>query len=351
MSCLCLHGIEYAYPGGSPVLRGVDVCLHPGELTALLGASGCGKTTLLRCAAGHERLRSGEILLDGKPVDRAELFVPPEQRPVGMVFQDLALFPHRTVAENIAFGIRRWDRASRRERVNHLLSWISLESCRDRYPSELSVGQQQRVALARAMASRPLCLLMDEPFSALDPELRDRLREELSRVIKQEEICCLMVTHDPKEALALADRVLVMHKGRLLRDDTPTKVYEEPCHPRVLALFGRCATVPARVVNGHVESLLGRRALHPHEPEDGALLWVREDGLRPLANPGTEAPTARILGVFRLGDRCRLHVESPDGTLLWALDAEHRAWTEGQTIGLAVDPAFTCLSRLESIDA
>lgn len=195
------------------VLKGVDLHLRPGEIVGLLGESGSGKTTVLRAVAGFQPVQAGEIRLRKDCVACGKHHVPPEKRGLGMVFQDYALFPHLNVADNIGFGLWGWSKAERKQRVEELLALVKLPGLEHRFPHELSGGQKQRVALARALAPKPDLILMDEPFSNLDPSLRQNLAREVREILKQTQTAAIVVTHDVQEATAIADRVGTMHDG------------------------------------------------------------------------------------------------------------------------------------------
>jgi iron(III) transport system ATP-binding protein len=227
--------------GTATAVDGASLAVPRGELVALLGPSGCGKTTLLRLVAGFESPDAGAIRLDGEDVTRT----PPERRRVGMVFQDYALFPHLTVAENVGFGLPRRDRA---ERVRDALHLVNLHCLDERYPHELSGGQQQRVALARALAPRPEVILLDEPWSSIDPLLRDAMRDELARILRAAGTTVLLVTHDQEEALALADRVALMRDGRVVQVGAPEDVYHRPCDRWAAEFVGPANWVAGRLV-------------------------------------------------------------------------------------------------------
>jgi len=211
MTHVVVEQITFNYPGTwTPVIRGMSLVMDKSEIVGVLGRSGSGKSTLLRLLAGLETPAAGRIAIGGRTVFGGGVFVPPEARGVGMVFQDYALFPHLTVARNIAFGLHRLPRAKRAERVRQMLDLARLEGLADRYPHELSGGQQQRVALARALAPGPELLLMDEPFSNLDAELRAAIREELRGILKRSGTTCLLVTHDRQDVSAICDRTILI---------------------------------------------------------------------------------------------------------------------------------------------
>jgi iron(III) transport system ATP-binding protein len=252
-----IHDVTLAYHG-PPVVREVGLRLETGKIGCLLGPSGCGKTTLLRAIAGFEPVRTGEILLRGRSVSRPGFSLSPERRRVGMVFQDLALFPHLNVADNIAFGLCDHDRGRRRLRVRELLSLIGLEHAAASFPHQLSGGQQQRVALARAMAPRPDLLLLDEPFSSLDGDMREKLAREVRQILRQECLTALLVTHDQFEAFAMADEIGVMHAGRLHQWGSAYDLYHRPADRFVADFIGRGVMLPGTVVDERrVETELG----------------------------------------------------------------------------------------------
>ena len=248
-SHLRLQGIEVRYPqAGRAAVAGVDLALARGEIGVLLGAWGSGKTSVLRALAGFEPLAAGHIELEGRRIAEAGRGLPPEQRRLGMMFQDFALFPHLDVAANIAFGLRRIARGERDARVAAWLARIGLEGYGSRFPHELSGGQQQRVALARALAPEPSLLLLDEPFSALDVDTRQHLIGELRGLFARTGTTVLMVTHDQHEAFGLGGRIGVMADGRLLQWDRPEALYRQPATPEVANFIGRGTLVPAAVL-------------------------------------------------------------------------------------------------------
>jgi len=243
-----IEGVTIAY-GRQAVVHEVDLGLDQFEVGCLLGPSGCGKTTLLRAVAGFEGVSKGNIRINRQLVSTVSHSVAPERRGVGMVFQDFSLFPHLSVADNLAFGIRDYKRAEQKRRVKALLELVSLPDLGNRYPHELSGGQQQRIALARALAPRPHLLLLDEPFSSLDVELRESLAAEVRQILKEEGITGLLVTHDQHEAFAMADRVGVMHEGRVLQWDTAYNLYHQPGHRFVADFIGQGVFLNGKVLN------------------------------------------------------------------------------------------------------
>jgi iron(III) transport system ATP-binding protein len=240
------------------VLRDLSFVLNAGDIGCLLGPSGCGKTTVLRAIAGFEPITGGEIVLNGERVSAPGLIVPAEKRRIGMVFQDYALFPHLNVAANVGFGLHGQSRTERNKRVEELLQTVGLEGSDQAYPHELSGGQQQRVALARALAPCPNLLLMDEPFSNLDVELRERLSLEVRDIIKQQGATAIIVTHDQHEAFAMGDMIGVMHDGEIQQWDTAYNLYHLPENRFVADFVGQGVLLPGKVLNAsQVEIELG----------------------------------------------------------------------------------------------
>ena len=233
---------------GQTIVNNISLKLAAGEIGCLIGPSGCGKTTLLRAVAGFEQPTNGEIKLQGRSVANAQQMLPPEKRNVGMVFQDLALFPHLTIAANIAFGIRNESSAEVNRRIDELLELVGLPEMQDKYPHQLSGGQQQRIALARAMAPRPELLLLDEPFGSQDTARREQLAREVGQILRQYNITAFLVTHDQHEAFAMADHVGVMKSGRLLQWDSPYDLYHCPKTREVANFIGQGVLIPGTVL-------------------------------------------------------------------------------------------------------
>jgi len=241
--------------------------LHQGTIACLLGASGCGKTTTLRAIAGFEPLRTGSIRLHGKVVSRPGYRLPPEQRQMTMVFQDYALFPHWSIGENIAAGIRHLRADERRRTVRELLHQIDLDAFENRYPHELSGGQQQRVALARALAPKPGLLLMDEPFSSLDAQLRVKLGQQIRDLLQAQNATCLLVTHDQADAFALSDQIGVMYEGQIRQWGSPFALYHEPADRFVSRFIGEGSFIQGNLLSSNsAQTALGKIAGSSHYP-------------------------------------------------------------------------------------
>jgi iron(III) transport system ATP-binding protein len=255
MSCsmIRLDGVTKRF-GHVAAVEDTSLCVERGEIVALLGPSGCGKTTLLRLIAGFERPDAGTVEVAGREVSGSGTWVSPQHRRVGMVFQDYALFPHLTVSENVGFGISRHARASR---VLELLCVVGLDGLGARYPHQLSGGQQQRVALARALAPAPELVLLDEPWSNVDPSLRETLRAEVAEVIRPLGVTVVLVTHDREEAFSLADRIALMRDGKVVQEGTPEELYFAPASRWAAEFVGAGNVLPGRVVNGVVETAIG----------------------------------------------------------------------------------------------
>ncbi len=250
---LSLSDLRHVYDG-KVVLDDVSVEVEPGEIVCLLGPSGCGKSTTLRIAAGVERQAAGVVEIDGAVVSRGGRHAPPEARNVGLVFQDFALFPHLTVAQNVAFGLER----GREARAEALLNRVGLGGYGPKYPHQLSGGEQQRVALARALAPQPRVMLMDEPFSGLDKRLRDEVRDETLSVLKAEGAGVLLVTHEPEEAMRMADRIALMRGGRIVQVGAPYHIYNYPADRAAAAFFSDINVIRAVARERQTETPFGR---------------------------------------------------------------------------------------------
>ena len=251
-----IRNLKRSYDGRR-VVDDVSLKVMPGQVTCLLGPSGCGKSTTLRMIAGVEMQDSGEIHVDGKLICDTVFRIPPERRQIGLMFQDFALFPHLSVAENVAFGLRT-SRPEKRARVLELLERVHLSHHIDAFPHELSGGEQQRVALARALAPRPRIMLMDEPFSGLDNRLRDGIRDQTLDILREEDTAVLLVTHEPDEAMRMADQIALMRDGRIVQQGAPYNVYNAPVDRSAMAFFSEINVIRGTVRNALTETPFGQ---------------------------------------------------------------------------------------------
>lgn len=330
-----IDDLTLRYEDGPLVVDRLGLRLEAGEIGCLLGPSGGGKTSVLRAIAGFEPLDEGEIRLGGELVASPRRHVPPEQRGVRMVFQDFALFPHLTAVENVAFGLRHLERAKRRNAALDMLDVVRLRAFASRYPHELSGGQQQRVALARALVTRPRLILMDEPFSSLDVELREALAVEVRDILKRLNATVLFVTHDRQEAFALADRIGLLQAGRLLQWDTPYNIYHRPRSRFVAQFIGAGVFVTGRMRgDGCVQTVLGTLPVQADSPlEQGARVDVF---LRPddVVHDRVAPLRAKIVKKVFTGASIRCELELEDGTSCLSLVPSHQDRAVGETIGI-----------------
>ncbi len=297
---LILSDISHRYDH-ELILDGVSLTVAAGEIVCLLGPSGSGKSTLLRIAAGLESLQAGEVRLGDSVLADARHSVPPERRSVGLVFQDHVLFPHLSVADNVAFGLRGISASERQRIVRGRLEEVGLSAFADRYPHTLSGGQQQRVALARALAPEPDAMLLDEPFASVDATLRRRLREDARRALQANGCPAIVVTHDPDEALELADRIAVMIDGRIAQSGEPEALWRAPANRFVAELFGDAQAISGHLEGNRVQTAFGTVAAPPEAALDaGAVqVMVRPGGAQLTPGPGN----AEVRDVRFLGDR------------------------------------------------
>ncbi|WP_256296124.1 ABC transporter ATP-binding protein [Haloarchaeobius salinus] len=335
MAELSLDGVSVSY-AGTVALSDVSLDVGDGEFFTLVGPSGCGKTTTLRTIAGFERPDAGEVRFGGREMTG----VPPEERDVGVVFQNYALFPHMTVAENVGYGLRFHDVGDPDERVAELLDLVDLEGFGDRDPTELSGGQQQRVSLARALAPEPDVLLLDEPMSALDARLREELRREVKRIQTELGITTVYVTHDQEEALAVSDRVAVMHDGRVEQVGTPREVYHEPGSRFVASFVGENNLFDGERVDGGVRvdgtsfTVDGLDAAG-RNTAGRATLCVRPEHLRLDATENRFSVTVEQSEF--LGEATRVHCDWDGREVVWRTDGTVPERGERVELGFAAE--------------
>lgn len=321
-----------------PVVKDVSFSLPCAGIGCLLGPSGCGKTSLLRAIAGFEPVADGEIRLSGRVVASPGKNLPPEQRNIGMVFQDFALFPHLSIEKNVGFGLQKWKREEREARVGELLRLVGLESVRNAYPHQLSGGQQQRIALIRAMAPRPDILLLDEPFSSLDADLREQLAREVRAILKRDGVTAILVTHDHMEAFAMADHIGVLGEQRLRQWDIPYSIYHEPADRFVADFVGQGAILPGKVLDGgRIETELGTV---PGEPPPGCgpgsqvSVLLRPDDVIHDDDSPLRLPVAER--AFR-GAEYLYTLTLPSGGHILCMVQSHHSHALGEMIGVRLD--------------
>ncbi len=321
----------------SHALNGFSLDIAPAEVVCLLGPSGSGKTTLLRIASGIEKPTGGRVLINDSEVAGPERFVPPEKRNVGLMFQDFALFPHLTIRDNVAFGLKSLPREDAAREAMAALSRVGLQRYADDYPHILSGGEQQRVALVRAILPRPAVMLMDEPFSGLDVQLRERMQEETLALLRETRATCLIVTHAPAEAIRLGDRIAVMRAGRLVQAGRAEELYRDPADLFVARLFSEINEIPFKVQGGALRTPIGTFAGPGLDEGDDAILCIRRRSIR-IGPIGGGLP-GRVLHARFAGDLAVIEIavqgfERPLLTLVREWEVPPR----GQEVSIAVDP-------------
>lgn len=347
---LSLRGIGHRF-GRVTALDGVDLAISEGEIVCLVGPSGCGKSTLLRVAAGLEDLQRGEVAINGRVVADAQRLVPPERRGVGLVFQDYALFPHLTVRDNVQFGISgSGSAASKRTRALESLSQVGMAEYAASYPHQLSGGQQQRVALARALAPKPGVMLLDEPFSNLDVRLRGAVRDQTLHVLKAAGTATMIVTHDPEEAMFMADRIALMRAGQIVQIGTPVDLYVRPVDAFAAGFFGEVNRLRGKVAAGAVDTPLGRLAAgHVADGADVDVLIRPEALVVSNGFVGNQGPSqgvpSRVQASRLLGRSSLIHLQVDGGAAgplhLHALVPGLSLPVEGSQALVSVDPTQT----------
>ncbi len=331
---LAFEGITQRF-GDVTALEDVTLAIAPGEIVALLGESGCGKTTLLRLAAGVERPSAGKVLLEGREVSAPHDFVEPEQRGVGLVFQDYALFPHLTVRENVRFGLRGYDAASADTAALRAIARVGLAELAEAYPHMLSGGEQQRVALARAVAPRPGILLMDEPFSNLDRRLRDVVRDETAALLEESGATSIIVTHDPEDAMRIADRIVLMRAGKIVQIGSAEDLYRRPVSLFAARFFCDFSEIAGTVRRGAVETPMGGFPAPGLSDGTDAVICVRPHAIR-LVPKGFCLPARVVMRRF-LGevDHLLLAVEGLEAPLVARISLPGTI-REGEEIGIDI---------------
>jgi iron(III) transport system ATP-binding protein len=308
MPLLEINDVSVSF-GDTEVLSGISLELESKQLLAVLGASGAGKSTLMRLIAGFDSVGGGSIVLDGEILSDSSKTVAPERRSIGIVPQDSALFPHLNVSQNIGFGLSRLSKEARAERVVELLRLIRMEEFASRMPQELSGGQVQRVALARALAPKPKLVLLDEPFSALDAELRGQLREEVRQVLRAEGATAVLVTHDQEEALSLADRVAVLREGKIIQVGSPSEIYNSPADVGIATFLGESVLVDGKVSGGKILTDLGSlSALNNVAEGASGVVAIRSENFYLQPNPTGDS---EVVGRVFFGHDALVEVQTP----------------------------------------
>jgi iron(III) transport system ATP-binding protein len=330
------EGVERRY-GGFEALKGFSLDIDPGEVVCLLGPSGSGKTTLLRIASGIEKPTGGRVLINGSEVAGPSRFVPPEKRNVGLMFQDFALFPHLSIRDNVAFGLKSLGREEAGREAMAALARVGLERYAAAYPHTLSGGEQQRVALARALLPRPAVMLMDEPFSGLDVQLRERLQEETLALLRETRATSLIVTHAPAEAIRMGDRIAVMDGGRVIQAGRAEELYRNPTVLFVARLFSEINEIPWVVEGTALRTPVGTFVVPDLADGDPAVLCIRRRAIR--VQPAGEGLPGVVRYVRFLGDQALVEIAAQGfDRPLTTLVRDGEQPPQGAEVGLAVDP-------------
>lgn len=334
---LVFENISHHY-NGVPSVRDLSLSIAPGEILCLLGHSGCGKTTLMRIAAGLERQSAGSVLINGRSVAGNGAFLPPEKRGVGLMFQDYALFPHMTILANVMFGLKSLPKAEAASAAMTALGRVGLADYADGYPHSLSGGEQQRVALARALVPRPGILLMDEPFSGLDKRLRDSVREQTLAVIRETRATCIIVTHDPEEAMRMGDRIALMRRGELVQHGTAADLYNAPQDLFAAKFFSEVNQIEGKVTSAGVETPLGVLPANGFAGGAEVDVCVRPQGIV-LNRAGLCGVQGRIRAKRFVGevDLLTIAIDGLDEPLHARVRAGC-AWEQGMDVAVTTDP-------------
>lgn len=341
MSFIRLQQVNKRY-GQTHAVIDLDLTLPKSAITVLLGRSGCGKTTTLRLIAGLEKPDSGDIWIGKQQVSGGSVWLSATKRQIGMVFQDYALFPHLTVAQNIEFGVSKLSDQARKEHTATLLDLVGLMGIEARYPHQLSGGQQQRVALARALAPSPKVILLDEPFSNLDASLRQTMREEVRRILHEAEVTTVFVTHDQEEALRLADELVVMEEGRLLQSGAPEQVYRYPTSLSVAQFLAKVNVLSGEAKDGIVETALGRLPLHNAKQTGLVDVVLHPESITVTSNPQSEI---KVENVSYFGFHQLVTLRLANDKMVQARAWSHTKIDAGEGVDVKVEAAVTAFAK------
>lgn len=334
--------------GAHSVVHDFNLSIQRGDICCLLGPSGCGKTTVLRAIAGFQPITSGRIELDKRSISTAKNVLAPEQRNIGMVFQDYALFPHLSVCENITYGLQGMDADAKEDVCQEMLALVKLPELGERYPHELSGGQQQRVALARALAPNPSMLLMDEPFSSLDVDLRRNLAVEVREILKSRNITAVMVTHDQEEAFAFADKIGVVHQGHIEQWAPPFDLYHEPSTRFVANFIGQGAFIPGHILDGSTVAteigLIQGNRCYDWQPDTPVEVLLRPDD---IIHDDSSVKRAEIKNKVFAGTSSLYTLKLPTGSEVVAAFASHHDYQIGDFVGINIEADHLIAFRVD----
>jgi iron(III) transport system ATP-binding protein len=339
MQGLVIEGLSHAFDG-VVVVRALSLAVAPGEIVCLLGPSGSGKSTVLRLVAGLETVQRGRILIDGAAVADAGFSRPPEARHVGLMFQDFTLFPHLNAIDNVGFGLSFMPKSERRQRAQAMLANVGMTWAALKFPHMLSGGEQQRIALARALAPNPSVMLLDEPFSGLDVTLRERIRRDTQLVLKETGTPTLMVTHDPEEAMLMADRIALVRAGSLVQIGAPMALYRHPLDAFCASFLGDTNRLHGRVHAGMAETALGALAAPGHQEGAQVEVLIRPEGLRLSQTRGNGQVSARVLSARGLGPQALVRLRLAAGEEVTARIDADQVPEPAEEVGVAVNPAM-----------
>jgi iron(III) transport system ATP-binding protein len=336
-----LRNVSCAYGADRPAITDMSFVAQEGEIVCLLGPSGCGKTTTLRAIAGFEPVTAGEIRLEGRLVSAPGHVIPAEHRRIGMVFQEYALFPHICVRDNVAFGLQHLPAGEQAAQVHAMLEMVGLTDLAERFPHELSGGQQQRVALARALVQKPAVLLLDEPFSNLDPDMAGKMREDLHVLLRRTKTTAILVTHDHDEAFAMADQIAVLNGGRLEQLDTPEAIYHTPSTPFVADFVGQADFIPGTIENGTVQTEIGTFPNQAgYRSSAQVVVMIRPDDIHIVP---VEKSFAHIVGRRFHGSENLYTIGLPSGRVVHSSEPSTTVYPVGTPVELQVNATHTVL--------
>ena len=316
------------------ILNDINLSIQNGEIVSLMGSSASGKTSLIRSIAGYQNISSGSIKIDNSVVDNSNEFISVDKRNIGVIFQDLALFPHLTVRENICFGLFKDTEINQNSRALELENMLNIGLIKNRYPHQISGGQQQRVAIARAMAPKPTILLLDEPFSALDQELKDNLMIDIKKILKKEQTTAILITHDPKEAFTMSDKIAFLSDGKIAQYDTPYNLYHKPSSKEIANFFGITSFMKAKVKDAnHVDTILGSifGNTQDFKANEEVYVLIRPDD---IIHDDDSTESAKVIDKVFYGSDFLYHLELKDRQRIYCYTPSHHNHSLNESIGI-----------------